>query len=69
MNNYLPTDYQNFIALSRYARWNDEEQRRITQKEEHINKKHMRTTCSKAKICGLYAGFNRFYNIFLYVFP
>ena len=30
MNNYLPTDYQNFIALSRYARWNDEEQRRET---------------------------------------
>jgi len=30
MNNYLPTDYQNFIALSRYARWNDDEQRRET---------------------------------------
>ena len=28
INNYLPTDYQNFIALSRYARWKDEEQRR-----------------------------------------
>ena len=28
MQNYLPTDYQNFIALSRYARWKDEEQRR-----------------------------------------
>src|SRR5210317_736375 len=27
-NNYLPTDYQNFIALSRYARWKDDEQRR-----------------------------------------
>ena len=26
--NYLPTDYQNFIALSRYARWKDDEQRR-----------------------------------------
>ena len=25
MNNYLPTDYQNFIALSRYARWIPEE--------------------------------------------
>jgi len=28
INNYLPTDYQNFIALSRYARWKDNEQRR-----------------------------------------
>jgi ribonucleoside-diphosphate reductase alpha chain len=28
MNNYLPTDYQNFIAISRYARWLPEEQRR-----------------------------------------
>ena len=28
MNNYLPTDYQNFIALSRYARWKEEDQRR-----------------------------------------
>jgi len=30
MNNYLPTDYQNFIALSRYARWKEHEQRRET---------------------------------------
>lgn len=30
MNNYLPTDYQNFIATSRYARWLDDEQRRET---------------------------------------
>ena len=30
MNNYLPTDYQNFIALSRYTRWKDDEQRRET---------------------------------------
>jgi len=30
MKNYLPTDYQNFIALSRYARWKDDEQRRET---------------------------------------
>jgi len=30
LNNYLPTDYQNFIALSRYARWKDDEQRRET---------------------------------------
>jgi len=30
MNNALPTDYQNFIALSRYARWKEDEQRRET---------------------------------------
>ena len=30
MKNYLPTDYQNFIALSRYARWKEDEQRRET---------------------------------------
>ncbi len=30
MNNFLPTDYQNFIALSRYARWKEDEQRRET---------------------------------------
>jgi len=29
-NNYLPTDYQTFIATSRYARWLDEEKRRET---------------------------------------
>ena len=50
MNNYLPTDYQNFIALSRYARWKDDEQRRETWNEtveryfdymsNHLNKKH-----------------------------
>src|SRR6056300_1481573 len=28
IQNYLPTDYQNFKALSRYARWKDDEQRR-----------------------------------------
>ena len=28
LNNYLPTDYQNFIAFSRYARWKEDEQRR-----------------------------------------
>jgi len=33
MNNYLPTDYQNFIALSRYARWKEDEQRRETWEE------------------------------------
>ena len=29
-SNYLPTDYQTFIATSRYARWLDEEGRRET---------------------------------------
>ena len=33
MNNALPTDYQNFIATSRYARWLDEEQKRETWSE------------------------------------
>lgn len=28
MSNYLPTDYQSFIATSRYARWLDDEKRR-----------------------------------------
>ena len=49
-NNYLPTDYQNFIALSRYARWKDDEQRRenwgetvdryFDYMENHLQKKH-----------------------------
>ena len=30
MNNYLPTDYQSFIATSRYARWLEDENRRET---------------------------------------
>jgi ribonucleoside-diphosphate reductase alpha chain len=30
MNNHLPTDYQSFIATSRYARWLEEESRRET---------------------------------------
>ena len=30
MNNYLPSDYQTFIATSRYARWIEEENRRET---------------------------------------
>ena len=33
MNNTLPTDYQNFIATSRYARWLDDEGRRETWNE------------------------------------
>jgi hypothetical protein len=28
MSNYLPTDYQTFIATSRYARWLDDKQKR-----------------------------------------
>jgi len=50
MNNTLPTDYQNFIALSRYARWKEDEQRRETWSEtvgryvnyisNHVKKKH-----------------------------
>tara|TARA_B100001093_G_scaffold399317_1_gene386779 strand:- start:333 stop:2273 length:1941 start_codon:yes stop_codon:yes gene_type:complete len=50
MNNYLPTDYQNFIALSRYARWKEDEQRRETWGEtvaryfdymtQHLKSKH-----------------------------
>ena len=30
MSNYLPTDFQSFIATSRYARWIEEEKRRET---------------------------------------
>ena len=33
MSNYLPTDYQTFIATSRYARWIEEEGRRETWSE------------------------------------
>ena len=52
MNNEhkLPTDYQNFIALSRYARWLEDEGRRETWTEtvdryvqymvKHVSKKH-----------------------------
>ena len=32
-NNYLPTDYQSFIHLSRYSRWLEEEGRRETWSE------------------------------------
>jgi ribonucleoside-diphosphate reductase alpha chain len=33
MKDILPSDYQNFIALSRYARWLPEKNRRETWKE------------------------------------
>jgi ribonucleoside-diphosphate reductase alpha chain len=51
MNNYLPTDYQNFIALSRYARWKEDEQRRetwIETVERYFDymKKHLHSTCN-----------------------
>ena len=50
ISNQLPTDYQNFIALSRYARWKEDEQRRETwgetvsryfdYMEKHLKDKH-----------------------------
>ena len=53
ISNHLPTDYQNFIALSRYARWKEDEQRRETWPETvsryfdymtvHLSKKHKYT--------------------------
>jgi ribonucleoside-triphosphate reductase len=52
MSNLLPTDYQHFIALSRYARWREHDQRRETWTEtvsryfdfitETIEKKHQK---------------------------
>ena len=48
--NNLPTDYQNFIALSRYARWIPEESRReewsetvdryLNYMQDHVIKKY-----------------------------
>lgn len=59
MRNYLPTDYQNFIALSRYARWKEEEQRRETWVEtvdryfdymdDHLQKNHNYTITKALK--------------------
>jgi len=49
MNNMLPTDYQNFIATSRYARWRDEEGRRETWGEtvsRYVEFMHERVTFS-----------------------
>ena len=58
-NNYLPTDYQNFIALSRYARWKEDEQRRenwgetvdryFDYMENHLKKKHNYTITKALK--------------------
>ena len=33
ISNYLPTDYQSFIATSRYARWIEAEKRRENWRE------------------------------------
>ncbi len=59
MNNYLPTDYQNFIALSRYARWKEDEQRRETWGEtvaryfdymaQHLKSKHKYTLSNELR--------------------
>ena len=51
ISNYLPTDYQNFIALSRYARWKEDEQRRETWGETVARyfdymTKHLKDTCN-----------------------
>ena len=55
----LPTDYQNFIALSRYARWLPEENRRevwsetvdryMSSMEKHLQEKHNYTMPSNLK--------------------
>ena len=50
MNNMLPTDYQNFIATSRYARWLDDEGRRETWSEtvsRYVNYMHDKVKFSK----------------------
>ena len=59
ISNYLPTDYQNFIALSRYARWKEDEQRRDTWPETvsryfdymtvHLKKKHKYTLADELR--------------------
>jgi len=62
IQNYLPTDYQNFIALSRYARWKDDEQRRENWGEtvdryfdymtNHLNKNHAYTVTKALHVGG-----------------
>jgi len=59
IQNYLPTDYQNFIALSRYARWKEDEQRRENWGEtvdryfdymsDHLKKNHSYTITKALK--------------------
>jgi len=51
ISNHLPTDYQNFIALSRYARWKEDEQRRETWGETVARyfdymTNHLKETCN-----------------------
>ena len=51
ISNQLPTDYQNFIALSRYARWKEDEQRRETWSETVTRyfdymARHLRDNCN-----------------------
>ena len=59
MSNYLPTDYQTFIATSRYARWLDDEGRRETWGEtvsrymKNIVKKAWKIKQLKQENCGL----------------
>ena len=48
MSNALPTDYQHFIAVSRYARWLPEENRRETWFE--TVSRYTDYVCSKADI-------------------
>ena len=59
LSNHLPTDYQNFIALSRYARWKEDEQRRETWPEtvtryfdyltKHLKTKHKYTLADELR--------------------
>jgi ribonucleoside-triphosphate reductase len=59
LSNHLPTDYQNFIALSRYARWKEDEQRRETWSEtvaryfdyltDHLKTKHKYTLADELR--------------------
>ena len=48
MNNVLPTDYQNFIAVSRYARWLPDKNRRETWLE--TVSRYTDYVCDKAEI-------------------
>ena len=50
MSNTLPTDYQNFIAVSRYARWLDDKGRRETWSEtvsRYVDYMHNKVKFSK----------------------
>ena len=70
IENQLPTDYQNFIALSRYARWKEDDQRRENWGEtvdryfdymsKHLKSKHYYTVTKalKEKLTELYVKHN-----------